>query len=370
MLDNENTVYSKKAVSDYVLSVSNPSLKYFKNVLTDIDELCLSNKMTLPITINNTEYENSYVCSPYTALVPYCKEELSKVDSLLIQRLVSSLLSIFDLIFKKLKINKVFQMNNWMLSTNLYPISLNESEINQSKINVTKKYSKHLLMYRSLNYHTNEKLIDDFLKSGFSLIPSRQVYIFDKKIKDYSKTHNYQIDKKLLSKTNYTYAPQNEILISDIPRIVELYNLLYIDKYSEHNPKFTESFITSIINHPYFYLEGFRGSDGVLDAIGGRFEMDGIVTLPIVGYDTSKPQKIGLYRLVMISSLLYAEDNNLVFNASSGAPSFKSLRGATPHIEYSAIYFDHLTVFRKGIWITLKFLLQYTFIPIMKRYKL
>ena len=30
----------------------------------------------LPVTINETEYENTYVCSPYTAYASYAKEEL------------------------------------------------------------------------------------------------------------------------------------------------------------------------------------------------------------------------------------------------------------------------------------------------------
>ena len=363
-------LYSKQAVSHYILSFNNPHLCHISNVVTKMDELSVSSSLALPITINDSDYQNSYVCSPYTALVPYCKEELEKVDSTFIQYAVNGLIYIFDIILKKSKINKICQVNNWLLSTNLFPASLKKTHINESKKTLVANYPTHLLMYRSLNYYTNRNLIEYFLELGFELIPTRQVYIFDKRINDFSKTHNYKMDRKLLNKTDYCYVPQNKILPSDIPRIVELYNALYIEKYSQHNPKFTHSYIEMIIEHPNFYIEGFRGKNGVLDAVGGRFEMDGTVTLPIVGYDTNKPTKLGLYRLLVISTMQYTEDKNLIFNASSGASKFKLLRGATPYIEYSAIYSKHLLFGRRLIWQVLQVLLKHIFIPIVKRYKL
>ncbi len=361
---------SHSAVDLYVSSFEERASNNVRNVECVVGKVELSKTVALPTTLNSTEYENSYVCSPYTALIPYCKEELSKVDSVVVQKCVSCLLFIFDVVLKGFKINKVYQLNNWLLSTNLYPRGLTQGEI-QLSVDMAREWNPdHILMYRSLNSHTNKSLLTYFSNIGFCLIPTRQVYIFDKSITDYSKKHNYKIDKKLLNKTKYKHVSESDIRESDIPRIIELYNALYIEKYSVHNPQFTTSFIEMVISHPNFYIEGFRSDDGVLDAVGGRFELDGVVTLPIVGYDTAKDPSLGLYRLVMMSALVYAEENNLVFNASSGASGFKSLRGAVPFIEYSAIYLNHLPFNRRLIWRWLKSILEYSFVPILKRYKL
>ncbi len=360
----------QKASIDYVDSIKQKSTDYITNVKAQLLTLTTSKPITLPVTINEDGYGNSYVCSPYTAFIPYCREECKKLNSYTLQALIKILILILDPILKVLKINRVYQANNWLLSTNLFPRQFNKNDILINKRGAIKKHPKHLIMYRSLNYHTNPSLIKAFLSLNFHLLPSRQVYIFDKSVNDYTQHHNYKLDKKLLAETTYKLVSQDQIMPSDLPRIAELYHLLYIDKYSKHNPMFTEKYFQLILSHPNFKLEAFRNSKGIIDAVGGRFEMDGIVTLPIVGYDTSKPQKLGLYRLVMISTLLYAEKNNLIFNASSGAANFKSLRGAKPFIEYSVIFFEHLSFPRRMLWLFLTRSLKRAFIPIMQKYKL
>jgi len=146
--------------------------------------------------------------------------------------------------------------------------------------------------------------------------------------------------------------------------------MLYIDKYSEHNPQFTEKYIATIIDHPNFYLEGFRNRNGVLDAVGGRFTLGSTTTLPIVGYDVSLPKRSCLYRLVLISTLLYAQRNNMTVNARSGASQLKLLRGAVAYSEYSAVYVKHLPNSRQRVWKGLAFVLDRLFVPLMKKYQL
>ncbi|WP_413662113.1 hypothetical protein ACG1BZ_12615 [Microbulbifer sp. CNSA002] len=367
---NRSFPYTVDSAVLFVNAIKESPNRYIGNVDCTLDKLPLSDNLVLPFTKNEKEYGNSYICSPYTALVPYCKEELKKVDSYFLQVFISVLLVLVDGLLKLGRVNKVMQVNNWLLSTNLFPDTFSESDISQSINSSSSLQSEYLIMYRSLNDHSNSFLIGAFGRCGFDMLPTRQVYIFDKSLNDYSKHHNYKIDRKLLRETNYKFVSDVDILEEDYPRIVQLYNMLYIDKYSIHNPKFTVNFIALIMRHPNFKLEAFRNEDGVLDAVGGRFEMDGIVTLPIVGYDTTKPKELGLYRIVMISTLLYAESNGLVFNASSGASEFKRLRGAVPFIEYAAIYYQDLPLYRRVLWKWLCTVLKKFFIPIMRRFKL
>jgi len=362
--------FKKIAACDYASIFFNNSSEIILNVDSKVESLPISDDIELPMTINYSEYENSYVCSPYTALIPYCIEELEKLDNKYFKYLLNKLIPLFDSILKSAKINQVVHVNNWLLSTNLYPRRHEIPSIPELTDSLISKYSDHAIIFRSLNEVTNQKLIHKFKDSDYILASTRQVYIFDKALSDYSERHNYKIDKKLLETTAYQKVTESEIIPSDYTRIIELYNMLYINKYSQHNPKFTIKYLERIIEHPNFELEGFRGGDGVLDAVGGRFTIDGVTTLPIVGYDTTKSQKLGLYRLVLISSILYAEEYDYIFNASSGASGYKTLRGAQPYIEYSAIYIKHLPLRTRIVWRLLNLILDYVFVPIMKKYKL
>ncbi len=369
-LHNGQFIEPENAVECYINAFSNDSSSMIANIQTQVVDELLSNKVKLPTTINFREYENSYVCSPYTALVPYCMEELNKLDNRFLRTILSSFVPLIANTLKKYKINQVVHVNNWMLSTNLYPDAMQKSDLKLLTESLIEKYPSSAIAFRSLNYFSNSELIVDFMKQGYIMLPTRQVYIYAKNLKDYSKSHNYKIDKKLFQNTPYNFVRSNEISIADYPRIIELYNQLYLNKYSKLNPQFTEKYIEMIMTHPNFCVEGFRNSEGILDAVGGRFTIDGTTTLPLVGYDTSKPQKLGLYRLVLIATLMHAENNGLVFNASSGAPDFKRLRGASPFIEYSAIYIRHLPVGTQRLWKSLAFLLKRLFVPIMKKYQL
>lgn len=80
---------------------------------------------------------------------------------------------------------------------------------------------------------------------------------------------------------------------------------------------------------------------------------DGIVTAPVVGYDTDISQKSALYRRVIARAMALSDHYNLPLNLSSGAPSFKRLRGGVPVIEYTAVYIRHLPRYRQLPWLML-----------------
>ncbi|AJQ97803.1 hypothetical protein [Gynuella sunshinyii] len=356
-------------VDRYLSAFSEDSPPMIQNVEAGFSVWSGAHDLALPVTINDHEYDNSYVCSPYTALVPYCLQELSKLNNPLLRAMIRRLILLMAGSLKKHQINKVVHVNNWLLSTNLYIDGL-ENKTDQLIQPFISRYDDHALIFRSLNEFANAPLLSGFREAGCLIVPTRQVYLYDPSLKDYWNTHNYQIDQRLLTKTSYQYVSGSAINQDDHARIVELYNMLYIQKYSRHNPQFTTRFIEQISQHPYFQLEGFRNADGVLDAVGGRFSISHTTTLPIVGYDTTKPQKLGLYRMVLMSTMQHAHQQGLCFNASSGAAGFKRLRGAVPMIEYSAVYVRHLPRARQRIWHRLAFILNRLFVPVMQRYEL
>lgn len=113
---SEDGQYAKKFL---VPCIKNSASFYIDNVQTDLKILSIDN-LVLPITINNKEYNNSYVVSPYTHYVTYSKEELKELKNPLLEVILKSILSILGIFLRTTKINKVVQVNNWLLSTNLY----------------------------------------------------------------------------------------------------------------------------------------------------------------------------------------------------------------------------------------------------------
>ncbi len=70
----------------------------------------------LPLTVNDTEYGNAWVCSPYTAYALYSKEEMHLLESRVLRRGLAGLADGMGGVLKAARINRMVQVNNWMLS--------------------------------------------------------------------------------------------------------------------------------------------------------------------------------------------------------------------------------------------------------------
>ncbi len=357
--------WSLKGIEPFI---TQGSKVFIRNLNTQLSLLSMG-EVALPLTLNHWEYENSYVCSPYTAFVSYTKEELRKLKSPLLIYPLQALISLLSFALKACEINRVVHVNNWMLSTNLYDdIPLNEvPKITQQLVG---QYPNHLIIFRSLTEYTNAALKEKLVQSGYILIPSRQVYFFDRKKIDFLKRHNTQIDLKLLAKTPYRLQRHEDISELDYERITELYNLLYIDKYSHHNPQFTCKLIRLWHEEKLMTFYGFRDSEGILQGVVGYFIQNRVMTTPLVGYNTTISQAHGLYRMLIALVLRDAAEKEIVLNLSSGASGFKVLRGAFPEIESSAVYAKHLSLKRRILIRSLQFILERIGVPLMKKYRL
>lgn len=146
--------------------------------------------------------------------------------------------------------------------------------------------------------------------------------------------------------------------------------MLYVDKYSPHNPQFTTEFFDECRSRSLLRFWGLRNDEGRLDGIVGSFDRAGVMTVPVVGYDTSLTQRLGLYRLLMALAMREAVEHRLLLNLSGGASEFKRLRGGTPQLEYTALYCRHLAWPRRMIWQTLAGLLQKVGAPLLRKYRL
>lgn len=327
--------------------------------------------LVLPLTVNEAEYENSYVCSPYTHYVRYAKQELILLQKPLLEKGLSALLSVVGWGMRHSQINKVVHVNNWLFSTNLYPAMSGEQAVCLLAA-VRERYPEHAVVFRSLCPGLHSDLTEELKQAGCQLIPSRQIYLYQPNDPNFGNAKSRWLlkrDYELLAKHGYEFVSEANLTEEDIPRIAELYKLLYLEKYSYDNPQFSEQFIATAKASGALALYGLR-KEGRIDAVMGYFCRNGVMTTPLFGYDTALPQSIGLYRMLSACLIRQARENGHLLHESAGAAQFKRNRGAVPNFEYSAVYERHLPMSRRWCWLLLERLLNRVGVPLMRRMKL
>lgn len=327
--------------------------------------------IVLPISITETQYDNSYVCSPYTHYVSYAKQELVLLQNALLRKGLSALIGGLGQLFKASQINKTVHVNNWFVSTNLYP-ELTPDQLRALHSFLTEQFPDYAIIYRSLNEANHEELMQEFRQFNYKMIASRQIYLVHPSQSASISSKSRKLLKKdyaLIDRHGYEMLDHDQLSDQDISRILELYNALYLQKYSMYNPQFNEDFIALALKKKILHLKALR-KNGRIDAVIGYFCRNGVMTTPLLGYDLSLPREIGLYR--MLSALLFyiARENGHLLNRSSGAAHFKRKRGAAAEIEYSAVYDRHLPFPRRLCWSFLQTVLNKIGIPIIRKYKL
>jgi hypothetical protein len=196
-----------------------PAHGLVRNVQTRWALLRVGNVL-LPITINDNEYENSYVCSTYSGCVLYPQSEVKKIQNIFVQASILGLVKGMGPPLRAAKINSVVCVNNWLLSTNLY----SEFDLNSVPAlthSLVSRFPKHAIAFRSLNRVSNGPLIDKLVLEGYLLAPSRQVYFFDGESGDFRSKQNNIWDQKLLNSTDFKIVEHDDIGAEDSDRIEE-----------------------------------------------------------------------------------------------------------------------------------------------------
>ncbi len=337
------------------------------NVTTEL-RLLRWREQVLPVTVNHTEYASSYVCSPYNAFVAYARDELHKLPNAAARFALGRVIDCLGMVLRAGQINRNVHVNNWLLSTNLYP-DLESDFVGAVLPFLLAEFPNHALVLRSLNRRYNRQLLDQLEAAGFALVPTRQVYVYEVPA-FYLRRKNTRWDLDLLARTPYGIVEHEALCQADIPRMVQLYRMLYLDKYSRHNPEFTDAFLGLCLRERLMTMTGLRDATGCLQGIVGWFARNGVVTVPLVGYNTALPQKDGLYRMLIARCLSDVAQRGLQLNLSAGAGFFKRLRGGRPELEYAAVYTRHLSPSRRAIMWALRAFLNRVAAPMLVRYQL
>ncbi|WP_170328413.1 GNAT family N-acetyltransferase [Ruegeria arenilitoris] len=339
------------------------------NLSTRVEQLDIGG-LSVPMTVNDGGLRgNCYICDPVTGYINYAIEETRNFVSrpLLRQALIGLIHSASPFV-RPTGLDRAVQVNNWLFSTNPAP-QIDRPTAAALRDNLTARFPDHAIILRSLNTYADASTLSAFRADGFHLLPSRQVYLFDGRIAP-KPQKDMKNDRRLLRRTPYELIANEAFEPRDYARCSALYRLLYLEKYTPLNPQYTPTFIAEMHQRGLIELEGLRGEDGELAAFGGRFQIGHTLTQPLLGYDTSRPQKDGLYRLITALAQQAALENGLLFNMSAGAAGFKRHRGAVPAIEYSAVYARHLPLRQRMALRAISTVLSGIGVPLLQRFEL
>lgn len=326
----------------------------------------LSGEHVFPLTVNDGETGDSYVCLPHSAYCLYAREELDMVDVGAMKPLAKALISVVGALLQAAGINRIVHVDNWLLSTNLHG-DWKGDDIPAIRAALTKQFPQHIIAIRSLDAWSCPELLAAVRADGWTCVPSRQIWVTDDLERNWRASHSAGNDRRMMARQAHHVDELAHLREGDAQRIAALYEMLYVGKYSALNPVFTEEYIAATHADGTLRYRAVRNAASDIVAVAGCLVRGDVLTAPIVGYDTSRPQSEGLYRAACYLFSDLAASSGLRLNGSAGAADFKRHRGARGEIEFTAMYVGHLSVWRACVVRLLAAVLNGFAVPIMKK---
>lgn len=320
---------------------------YIRNVYNTKLLLAQVDETILPLTVTDFHPDNSYVCSPYSHYISYGGyEEVHRLDNPLAETLIQAVLHPVAWYLRQVGLDRVVYVNNWLLSTNLYP-RLDEAAVRALAQVLPEQFPNRTIVFRSVDERANQLLLQTLLGEGYRMILSRQVWYMQPE--EALRTRQVKEDIRVLRQHPYEVVDGAALTDGELDRCLELYNRLYLEKYSYYNPQFTPAFLRLARDGEILHLHALR-RDGQINGVMGFFARNGLMTQPLFGYDTALPMDEGLYRLLTLITLQEGQARSLLVHASGGVGKFKKARGGKSVIEYNAVYDSHLPIHRRVPW--------------------
>jgi hypothetical protein len=329
--------------------ILNGAEKYIANIHNTQLMIAKVGDTLIPMTVSDFHPDNTYTVSPYSHYVSYGGfEEVKHLHNPLAEFFIKLIMHPVAWYFRRAELDKVVYVNNWLLSTNLYP-KINSAQIDALCDMLPAWFPDRAIIFRSLDRARNPHILDALQARGYDPVLSRQIWFMNPA--ETMKLKQFKEDLRLIKRNGHVRS--EEISDDELARAVELYTMLYLQKYSYYNPQFTVDFLRLARDEKILHLRALR-HDGRMNAIMGYFIRNGAMTQPLFGYDTSLPQEMALYRHLTAVTLQDGKDLGLTVHASAGVGPFKMHRGGKRVIEYNAVFTRHLPRYRQTPWKLIK----------------
>ncbi|GGR03427.1 GNAT family N-acetyltransferase [Deinococcus ruber] len=355
--------YARRALSPLLL---NGSAVFVQNGHVRMGVLS-DGQVVLPITFDPA-WHDTFTVSPVTHLAHYAAQELHKLAPPALDLAGQPLLKLLGLGLRRLGFERTVYVNNWLLSTNLYP-HLTPGQLRAATHTLLQAFPDRPLAWRSLDPARHALLIGALEELGYVRVPSRLVTYQDPREAAFWKRSQLRTDASRTRVPVAENVPHQAFTDDDLRAALGLYQQLYLEKYSSYNPQFTLDFLRLARDEQVLELHGLR-LNGELKAVRGSVRRAGVLTTPLFGYDLSAPQREGWYRRLSLNVLQDARREGLLVNASSGVGAFKRARGGVAVPEYTLVLAQHLPAPQRHAWHTLAALMEHLLLPLLIRHDL
>ena len=338
---------------------------WVSNSHCQIDSIAIAGH-NIPVSLlEYSGWQESYVSSPRSTWLRYAQQEairqLPQTNTWLNKAMTSAIQLAscpISALLKGARLDRAAIIGNHLISTNLYP-AWSHQDMLETTMQLAGKYPERPLLMRNICPAVHPELHQILNKLGWHMIPSRMVYLCDPQENSVWKHNHVKQDARLLLQSEVEIVLQDAIRPSDLIDLRKVFRQLFIDKHSHLNPDFSPAFFELCLETSFLELIGLRWQGQWVGVLGLYAHPEsGWITTPLIGYDTSLPQELGLYRRLMAILLQQAKQRHLRLHYSSGAARFKRARGGTAALEYSAVYTQHLPSFPRSCHQVFKTVLQ------------
>lgn len=300
----------------------------------------------LPVTIDDGTRGRTYVSSPHSTYVLYPRDEIGLMGLGGVRYAAEGVLGLIGGLMRVSRLNRAVHLDNWLLSTNLHG-SWQGDGLAQMRSHLVERYPDHFIVIRSVDEWTCPALLERVHADGWTLLPARQVWVTDDLARDWRPRSHTKADARALRRSGLALERPVRIDPADAARIADLYHQLYVTRYSAINPRFTPAYIMMSAETGLLTYSLLRDPAGEVMAFAALSCAGGVGTVPLMGYDTARPQAEALYRIASHCATELALERGLRFHGSAGASQFKRNRGARGIIEYMAVDGRHLSAPRR-----------------------
>lgn len=320
----------------------------------------------LPVTSDDGRRGLSYVSSPHSTYVLYPRDEIALMGLGGVRPAAEAVLGLIAGLLRVTRLNRAVHLDNWLLSTNLHG-DWDGTGLARMRAALAERFPDHFTILRSVDPWTCPALFDAVRADGWTLLPARQVWVTDDLARDWRPRSHTKADARMLRRSGLMLERPARIAERDAVRIAELYRQLYVERYSAINPLFTPRYIVTSAETGLFEYNLLRDDAGTVLAFAALRSAGGVGTVPLMGYDTSRPQEEALYRIASYAAADLAMTRALRFHGSAGASQFKRNRGARGVIEYMAVDGRHLSAARRAGLATLAAGLDRFMVPMLEK---
>ncbi len=299
----------------------------------------------VPLILSDDGPDISYVCSALSAWMRYPIHEVAENLGPLASSGLAVAGALLGGLMRQAGLDHPAYIDNWLISTNLHP-ELTQKDWLGARDQVIGIAPNRPLVIRSICPEIDPQAAADLAKIGFILIPARLVYVCDPQADQINDRNHVKRDRKLLERRDVEIVRPDQLTKADIPDLRKCFREIFLDKHSPLNPDFSDAFFELCLDYQFLELFALR-HEGRLVGVVGVMERHDWVTTPLIGYDQSLPQALGLYRRLTAILIDQAITRRCKIHYSSGAGSFKTARGGRPALEYTAIYAGHLGPYRQ-----------------------